>query len=262
MAKGHAAEALPERRYAKVPIRPRRMENKSKRDPASSVKIYELPKHERPRERLFKAGEDALNDRELLAILLGTGTKHMSALALADYMLSREGSLRALASVGAEELRRIDGVGEAKAARLRAAFELARRLPLQAQLDKIAIRHPGDVAALLMEDMRSRDREVFKIVMLDTKHRILTIDTLSIGDLSGTLVHPRELFKNVIRQSSAAIILVHNHPSGDPEPSPEDLDLTARIAAGGRLLGIEVLDHVIIGDNTYVSLKERGLMHR
>lgn len=227
-----------------------------------AVKISDLPAHERPRERLFRAGEKALNDRELLAILLGSGTREMSALGLADQMLAREGSLRTLATRRPEELRKIEGVGTAKAARLRAAFELARRLPLQAQQERVAIRHPGDVAALLMADMRDRDREVFKIVMLDTKHRILFIDTLSVGDLSGTLVHPRELFKNVIRHSSAAIILVHNHPSGDPEPSPEDLDLTARILAGGRLLGIEVLDHIIIGDNTYVSLKERGLMHR
>lgn len=266
MVAGRLAEAALQSKVTKAPSRKTDVKDKPKgnrrrRVRVGAVKMSDLPVHERPRERLFRAGEKALNDRELLAILLGTGTKDMSALGLAEHVLARAGSLRTLATRRPEQLRKIEGVGAAKAARLRAAFELARRLPLQAQTERVAVRHPGDVAALLMEDMRTRDREVFKIVMLDTKHRILTIDTLSIGDLSGTLVHPRELFKNVIQYSSAAIILVHNHPSGDPEPSPEDLDLTARIVAGGRLLGIEVLDHIIIGDSTYVSLKERGLMH-
>lgn len=225
------------------------------------VMMYELPVHERPRERLFAVGEQALNNRELLAILLSTGTKETSALGLADRMLAQAGSLRALAKRHPDELQRIPGIGRAKAAQLRAAFELARRLPLEPRTERIAIHHPGDVAALLMTDMRDLDREVFKVLMLDTKHRVLAIDTLSVGDLSGTLVHPRELFKSVIRRSSAAVILAHNHPSGDPEPSPEDVDLTARLAAGGRLLGIEVLDHIIIGDNKYVSLKERGLVN-
>lgn len=225
------------------------------------VMIYELPEHERPRERLFNEGEQALNNRELLAILLSTGTRETSALGLADRLLAQAGSLRALATRHAGELQRIPGIGKAKAAQLRAAFELARRLPLEARAERIAINHPGDVARLLMTDMRDRDREVFKVIMLDTKHRVLAIDTLSVGDLSGTLVHPRELFKSAIQRSSAAVILAHNHPSGDPEPSREDIDLTARLAAGGRLLGIEVLDHIIIGDNKYVSLKERGLFH-
>lgn len=228
---------------------------------SKEVMIHELPEQERPRERLFSAGEQALNNRELLAILLSTGTKETSALGLADRVLSRAGSLRALSTHHPEELQRIPGIGKAKAAQLRAAFELARRLPLESRTERVAIHHPGDVASLLMADMRDRDREIFKVLMLDTKHRILAIDTLSVGDLSGTLVHPRELFKSVIQRSSAAVILVHNHPSGDPEPSPEDIDLTARLVAGGRLLGIEVLDHIIIGDNKYASLKERGLVN-
>jgi len=129
---------------------------------------------------------------------------------------------------------------------------------LEPHHDRFAVRHPRDVVGLLMGDMRDLDREVFKVLMLDIKHRIIAIDTLSVGDLSGTLVHPRELFKDAMRRNSAAVILVHNHPSGDPEPSPDDLELTRRLVAGGRLLGIEVLDHIIIGDNRYVSLKERG----
>lgn len=222
------------------------------------VVMRELPSHERPRERLLHEGERNLSTRELLAILLRTGTARESALALADRLLARAGSLRGLAAMGAAELVQVPGIGPAKAAQIKAALELARRLALEPHHDRFAVRHPRDVVGLLMGDMRDLDREVFKVLMLDIKHRIIAIDTLSVGDLSGTLVHPRELFKDAMRRNSAAVILVHNHPSGDPEPSPDDLELTRRLVAGGRLLGIEVLDHIIIGDNRYVSLKERG----
>lgn len=226
-----------------------------------SVIIRELPAQERPRERLLNEGEQALNNRELLAILLGSGAPQQSALTLADQLLRNAGSLRGLAALDVEELRKVRGIGLAKAAQIKAAMELARRLSLEPGYERIAIRHPGDVAELMMDDLRDLDHERFMLLMLDTKHRVIKIQTLSVGDLSGTLVHPRELFKAVIRRNSAAVVLVHNHPSGDPEPSADDLDLTRRLAAGGRLLGIEVLDHIIIGDNTYVSLKERGLVN-
>jgi len=224
------------------------------------VVMRELPCHERPRERLLNMGERNLSTRELLAILLRTGTARESALALADRLLAHAGSLRRLAAMGAHELLAVPGIGPAKAAQVKAALELARRLALEPHYDRFAVRHPRDVAGLLMGDMRDLDREVFKVLMLDTKHRIIAIETLSVGDLTGTLVHPRELFKDAMRRNSAAVILVHNHPSGDPEPSPDDIDLTRRLVAGGRLLGIEVLDHIIIGDNRYVSLKERGFV--
>ena len=226
-----------------------------------AVVIRELPVHERPRERLLNEGEKALSNREVLAFLLGAGYKQHSALALADHLLRNARSLRGLAAMDVEELRQIKGIGLAKAAQIKAAMELARRMSLEPGYQRIAIRHPGDVAQLLMDDLRDLDPEQFKLLMLDTKHRVIKIQTLSVGDLSGTLVHPRELFKTIIRRNSAAVILVHNHPSGDPEPSADDIQLTRRSAAGGRLLGIEVLDHVIIGDNTYVSLKERGLIN-
>jgi len=223
-----------------------------------AVVIRELPAHERPRERLLYEGEKALSNRELLAILLGSGYKDHSALSLADHLLRTARSLRGLAAMDVEELQKIKGIGLAKAAQIKAAMELARRLSLEPSYQRVAIRHPGDVAKLLMDDLRDLDHEQFKLLMLDTKHRVIKIQTLSVGDLNGTLVHPRELFKTVIRRNSAAVILVHNHPSGDPEPSVDDIELTRRLVAGGKLLGIEVLDHVIIGDNTYVSFKERG----
>ena len=222
------------------------------------VVMRELPSHERPRERLLLLGERHLSTRELLAILLRTGTARESALTLADRLLAYAGSLRRLAAMSPEDLLQVPGIGPAKAAQIKAALELARRLALEPRHERLAVRHPRDVAGLLMADLRDLDREVFKVIMLDAKHRVLAIETLSVGDLTGTLVHPRELFKDAMRRSSAAVILVHNHPSGDPEPSPDDIDLTRRLVAGGRLLGIEVLDHIIIGDNRYVSLKERG----
>ncbi|HEY8418270.1 MAG TPA: DNA repair protein RadC, partial [Limnochordales bacterium] len=222
------------------------------------VVMRELPSHERPRERLLAVGERHLSTRELLAILLRTGTARESALTLADRLLAHAGSLRRLAAMAPEDLLQVPGIGPAKAAQIKAALELARRLALEPRHERFAVRNPRDVAGLLMGDLRDLDREVFKVIMLDTKHRIIAIETLSIGDLSGTLVHPRELFKDAMRRNSAAVILAHNHPSGDPEPSPDDIDLTRRLVAGGRLLGIEVLDHIIIGDNRYVSLKERG----
>lgn len=226
-----------------------------------SVLIQQLPVQERPRERLLNEGVQALSNRELLAILLGSGAPRQSALMLADQLLRNARSLRGLAALDVEELRKVRGIGLAKAAQIKAAMELARRMSLEPGYERIAIRHPGDVARLMMDDLRDLDHEQFKLLMLDTKHRIIKIQTLSVGDLSGTLVHPRELFKAVIRRNSAAVVLVHNHPSGDAEPSTDDLELTRRLVAGGKLLGIEVLDHIIIGDNTYVSLKERGLVN-
>lgn len=225
-----------------------------------TVMMRDMPRTERPLERLIMDGVEALGTRDLLAIIIRSGHRRASALNVADELLTRAGSLRSLAAQDVADFQRVRGIGPVKAGQIKAALELARRLGRERQHDRVAIHHPGDVAALLMDDMRVLDREVFKVLLLDTRHRVMKVHTLSIGDLSGTLVHPRELFKDAIRNSSAAVILAHNHPSGDPEPSPEDLDLTQRLVAGGRLLGIEVLDHIVIGDNTYVSMKQRGLV--
>lgn len=182
---------------------------------------------------------------------------------MAQLLLAGEGEengLRYLATADLSELARRPGVGPAKAVQVKAALELGRRLAKEGLERGPALRGPRDVFLFVQDEMRLLDREQFRTLMLNTKHQVLAQETVAIGSLSAALVHPRELFKGCIKKSAAAVILVHNHPSGDPEPSPEDVSLTRRLAQAGRLLGIEVLDHVIIGDGRYVSLKERGLL--
>jgi DNA repair protein RadC len=157
-----------------------------------------------------------------------------------------------------EQLERVPGVGLAKAVQLKAAVELGRRVATS-QSARTSVRSPRDVSTLVMEEMRFLDREQFRIVLLDAKNHVLGVRVVSVGSLSSSIVHPREIFKEAIARSSAAIILVHNHPSGDPTPSREDVEVTRRLVEAGRLLGIEVLDHVVVGDNKYVSFKEKGI---
>lgn len=224
-----------------------------------SLTIRELPVSERPREKLLLYGASQLSDRELIAIMLGSGTRSLSALTLADLLLAKFESLANIADASVEELRSLPGIGEAKAVRLSAACELGRRLVNSTPL-RPAIRSAEDVAALVRGQMGHLDREEFRVLLLDTKHRLLELYRVSLGHLNGTLVHPREVFKQAIRRSSDAVILVHNHPSGDPAPSPEDLAVTRRLVMAGRIVGIEVLDHVILGAGSYVSLREEGYM--
>lgn len=210
---------------------------------------------------MLTLGPGALTDAELLAILLRTGTAGCSALEVARRLL-RAGEEQAghglhyLATAPASELAAMPGVGPAKAAQLKAAAELGGRI-VRAGVRRTRIRHPSDVAEMLMEQMRHLDREHFQVIVLDTKNRVLGVELVSIGSLNTTVVHPREIFKVPIRRSANAIILVHNHPSGDPTPSPEDREVTRRLVQAGKLLGIEVLDHVVIGDRRFVSLRER-----
>ncbi len=225
-----------------------------------SVRIKDLPQAERPRERMERLGPEALSNRELLAVLLRTGTRSASALQVADELLVRFGSVRDLAAASVEELVSVRGIGPAKAIHVLAALEFAKRLQEHTGDELDLINNPGDAAGIVMEDMRRLDREHFVILMLNTKHRVMAKKVVSIGHLNASLVHPRELFKDVIRRSSAAVILVHNHPSGDPTPSEDDLSITRRLVDAGNLLGISVLDHVIVGDHRYVSLREQGLL--
>ncbi len=234
------------------------------------LRIRDLGESERPRERLVKHGASALSNAELVAILLRTGTSGASALDVAHRILvlgEEDGTvkngredlgLRFLVTAGLEELRRVPGVGLAKAAQLKAAVELGRRVA-SATTARTVVRSPQDVSSLVMEEMRFLDREQFRIVLLDAKNHVLGVRTVSVGSLSSSIVHPREIFKEAIARSSAAIILVHNHPSGDPTPSQEDVEVTRRLVEAGRLLGIEVLDHVVVGDNRYISFKEKGI---
>lgn len=220
--------------------------------------IQHMPNEERPRERLLAWGPQALSCRELLALVLNTGTRKGSSLQVADAMLIKWRSLRQLADASVEEIAQLPGLGIAKSARVLAALELGRRLNGENGDSRPQIRSAADVADIMLPKMRDLAREEFVALLLDTKHKVIESKTISIGHLNASLVHPRELFRECVRRSAAAVILVHNHPSGDPEPSQDDLNLTRRLEEGGHLLGITVLDHVIIGDNRYISLRERG----
>lgn len=221
--------------------------------------IREMPVSERPREKLLLQGAGQLTSRELIAILLGSGTRDASALTVADWLLWEFETLANLADASVEELQRVPGIGEAKAIRLTAACELGRRVVHSTPL-RPEIRSAQDVVEQVQGVMGHLDREEFRALLLDTKHRLMELHKVSLGHLNGTLVHPREVFKQAIRRSADAIIVVHNHPSGDPTPSPEDLAVTRRLVAAGRILGIEVLDHVILGAGSHVSLRQEGYM--
>ena len=222
-------------------------------------RLKELPVELMPRERLYQLGPEALSNQEILAILLRTGVKGENVLDLAERILLEYG-LPGLARLTVHEMSNIHGMGLAKAASLKAALELGRRLVTTDPITRPTINSPEDVASLVMEEMRYLDREHFRVISLTTKNHVLGISQISIGSLNSSIVHPRECFKEAIRRNSNAIILVHNHPSGDPTPSREDIQVSKRLVESGTLLGIEVLDHVIIGDNQYISLKERGIL--
>jgi DNA repair protein RadC len=221
--------------------------------------IKDMPEEERPRERLMRFGADALSTGEILGLLLGTGTRLETAVGLGNKLLVHFGGLKGLVTADVHDLMEVEGVGIAKAARLRAAFELGTRVAALEGGSRPVIKSPTDVVGLVMPEMRYLDKEHFKSVLLNTRNEVLDIVTISVGTLDSSLVHPRELFKGAIKRSCAGVILVHNHPSGDPAPSSEDIRLTERLRKGGALLGIRVLDHLIIGDGRYVSFQEMGL---
>ena len=225
-----------------------------------TVAIREMPAEERPRERLSHYGPSVCSTAELLAILLRTGTTERSALGLGEQLLSHFQGLRGVANASLEQLSAVKGVGEVKAIQIAAAIEMGKRNAVLSEDEKPVIRSPQDVANLLMPELRDAKKEHLKSLLLDTKNRVLKILTVSVGILDSSLVHPREVFKDAIIASAAAIIVAHNHPSGDPTPSAEDRRITQRLAEAGQILGIELLDHVILGDNRFVSLKERGVL--
>ena len=221
--------------------------------------IRDLPVDERPRERLVHAGEGALSMAELLAIILGTGVGGESALALATRLISRYGGLPGLARASFTELRAEKGLGPAKTAQLKAALELGRRMLLAAPEDRFVVRSPADVAQLLMAEMGHLEQEHFRVLYLDTRNRLLDSETVYVGSLNASHIRVSEVFREAVKRNCASIIVVHNHPSGDPTPSPEDVEVTRQLVAAGNLLDIEVLDHLIIGQQRFVSLRERGL---
>jgi DNA repair protein RadC len=224
-----------------------------------NLTIKELPLNERPRERLLNTGASALSTTELMAIILRTGVGGQSALNVAQRLLVRFHGLPGLARAGTTELMTEHGVGEAKVSQLKAAFELGRRLLVTSPADRPQVRSPADAAQLLMAEMALLDQEHLRLILLDTKNQVLSIPTVYVGSLNTSLIRVGELFRYALKENCAALIVVHNHPSGDPAPSPEDVIVTGKIVEGGKLLDVEVLDHLIIGRGRFVSLKERGL---
>jgi DNA repair protein RadC len=223
------------------------------------LRIRELPESEKPRERLRDLGPAALSDAELLAIILRVGIEGLNALQLAQRLLSDYRGLSGLLKAGIEDLAAQRGMGEAKAAQLKAALEIGRRLLLSASEERLQIRSPTDAAQLMLAEMSHLDQEHLRAICLDTKNRVQKVQTVYIGSLNSSMVRIGEVFKEAIRLNSAALIVVHNHPSGDPTPSPEDVLVTRQIVEAGKLLDIEVLDHLVIGQGRFVSLRERGL---
>jgi DNA repair protein RadC len=225
-----------------------------------NILLRDVPSDERPRERMQQFGAQALSNAELMAIILRTGTFAESAVRLAQKVLLEAGSLRNLVDMSMDQLKTIKGIGSAKAMQIQASIELGRRLARTSMADTVTIRSPQDVAAYLMEDLRYLQKEHFVVLFLNTKNHVVAQETLSMGSLNASIVHPREVFRAAIKRSSASIICVHNHPSGDPTPSPEDIAMTSRLVEAGQIIGIEVLDHIILGDQNFVSLKEKGFM--
>lgn len=214
-----------------------------------------------PRERLLRNGAEQLSNAELIAIILGTGSRQKTVHELSkDLLRSLPHGLKDLDQITAEELKTLEGIGDGKACQIIASVELGRRVYQPQQQNLIKISSPSDVADLLMSELRYKKQEHFKTLLLDTKNQVVAIETITIGTLNASLVHPREVFNKAIRKACNGIILVHNHPSGHPEPSQEDQVLTDRLAESGKIIGIGILDHVIIGDGKYFSFKERGLL--
>jgi DNA repair protein RadC len=234
---------------------------------ATNLRIHDLPVQERPRERLLACGADALKDTELLAILLRTGTKGLSALDVAQQLRARFDSLESLARASLEDLQATSGIGRDKAIALKAAFTLAQRMARHIRSDPPLLDTPERVADLLREENRLYEVENFQVLLLNTRRKLMRIDRISQGTLDSILVHPREVFKNAIKAGAAAVILVHNHPSGDPTPSESDIKVTRDLIRAGQLLKIDVLDHVILGRATverprdFVSLRELGYFY-
>lgn len=228
--------------------------------PIYSSAVREMPEEDRPRERLARLGAEALRDAELIAIILRSGTRKMGAVALAEEVLRRFGDIRAVSRASVEELKQISGMGTVKAIELKAALELGLRLAAHTGPKRTKIRSAEDVVQLLMARFKQCETEHLKSILLTTKHEVMKVIDVSHGGLDGTVAIPRDIFRQAVREGATAVIVAHNHPSGDPEPSRDDISLTKRLVEAADLLGVSFLDHIIFGDGRYVSLKERNMM--
>lgn len=225
-----------------------------------SLTIKEMPVSERPREKMLEIGVENLSNEELLAILLATGTKKKTALEVARDVLNKEDGLKGLAYLQYEDLIEIEGIGQAKATTILSAIELGKRLTYLESIPKICLNSPESIANLMMSQMRYESIEKFKILLLDIKNQLISKVDISTGGMSMTVVDTRVVFEAALRKKAVNIVLVHNHPSGNPYPSNEDKDLTERLVKAGKILAIDVIDHLIIGDNRYFSFRENLLI--
>jgi DNA repair protein RadC len=220
--------------------------------------MLDLSPDDRPREKLLRHGVAALGDNELVALVLGSGFRRMGALGVANELLKAQGGLHGLVRSTSDDLARVAGIGHAKAAQLLAALELGRRTLAHAPGERVRLRTPRDAAAYLLPAFGSRPVEHFGVVLLDARHHVLRTTVLAVGTSNTTIVQPRDVFREAVLGGASAFVVFHNHPSGDPTPSPDDVDLTRRLAAAGTLMGIDLVDHIVVADAGYCSLKEIG----
>ncbi len=227
----------------------------------NNLKIKDMPQNERPKEKLLTCGADSLSNSELLAIILRTGTKGENVLQLSGRLLSELEGLDGILSANFNDIINIKGIKEGKASQVLAIAELFKRFKtLKSMRRDIKVTSPKDLADLLMGEMNELNQEILKVILLSTKNTIIGIKDIFKGSLNTSVVHPREIYKEAINKNSASIIICHNHPSGDPTPSKEDINITLRVKECGNIIGIQLIDHIIIGNNKFISLKERGLI--
>ncbi|MDZ5253094.1 RadC family protein [Clostridium sp. LIBA-8841] len=226
---------------------------------SKNLKISEIPSCERPREKLLFYGAQFLSNEELLAIILRTGNKDSNVVELSYRIIHSVGGLKGLFKASAKELMEVKGVKEAKATQILAMCELYRRFKAS-EFTQIKISKPSDIAELVLDELRMLQQEVLMLITLDTKNKVISKKEIFRGGLNSSLVHPREIFKEAVKDSAASIIICHNHPSGDPTPSKDDINITTRLKECGKMMGIELLDHLIIGDNRFISLKEKDIL--
>ncbi len=222
------------------------------------MKIREIQIEERPRERLQAAGAGALSEEELLAIIISTGTKEYSAISLGRQIVHKARSIRGLADLTIDDLTDIKGIGPAKATKIYAALELSKRISKSRGLAEFKVDSPESIAKIYMEELRYLKKEIVKLLLIDTKGNIVGDVQLSEGSLNSSIVHPREVFKEALIRSANKVIIIHNHPSGDPGPSEQDIQITRRLSEAGEIMGVELLDHIIIGDGEFNSLRRMG----
>ncbi|OGO41250.1 MAG: hypothetical protein A2137_02105 [Chloroflexi bacterium RBG_16_58_8] len=233
---------------------------KPRRGKSGSMTIHDLPVNDRPRERLQRLGAEALSAQEILALILGRGIAGESVMVTAQRLLGRFGGLKGISGASLEELSQVRGIGLAKSAQIKAAVELANRVEGYSEAGgKPVVKTPEDVAALVRARLKDKQKEYFLALLLDTRNQLIKVAEISVGSLDSSIVHPREVFKEAISASAASVIFVHNHPSGDTEASEDDIKLTKRLNEAGEIVGIDVLDHIIVGGKSYTSLKRDGL---